>query len=159
MRLALLFSFLVACDPASPAACEEAAEIPGVLEIGTGESDYEPVSDGDDVKLAYGPQGGQHVWGSLRAEGIVSGLLADDDADPVVDFEVIEADGDVLGGYRQTPRHFDGALAGELELVGDTLILDWLEEGFEGLEVTIAAHLVDACGRELSAERAVTLRE
>jgi hypothetical protein len=39
------------------------------LEIGTGDiGEFVPVADGETVYLVRGPQGGQHVWVSLRAE-------------------------------------------------------------------------------------------
>jgi hypothetical protein len=41
----------------------------GTLELGTGEWRYEPLSDGDDVDLVRGAQGGVHVWLSMRAMG------------------------------------------------------------------------------------------
>jgi hypothetical protein len=41
----------------------------GTLELGTGEWRYEPISDGDDVDLIRGAQGGVHVWLSVHATG------------------------------------------------------------------------------------------
>ena len=53
----------VACGGESPVG-------EGTLEIGTGESQFEGLTDGQEVELIYGAQGGYHVWLSLRAEGI-----------------------------------------------------------------------------------------
>src|SRR4029434_4969109 len=40
------------------------------VELGTGESHFEELIDGQDVTLIHGPQGGWHVWMSLRAQEI-----------------------------------------------------------------------------------------
>jgi hypothetical protein len=59
--LALLAS---ACgEPAPPEPFE------GTLEIGTGETAFEPLSEEQEVPLVFGPQGGHHVWISFRVTG------------------------------------------------------------------------------------------
>jgi hypothetical protein len=40
---------------------------PPWLEVGTGEWQFEPLEDGQDVPLVFGSQGGYHVWVSYRA--------------------------------------------------------------------------------------------
>jgi hypothetical protein len=37
------------------------------LEVGTGSSDFEALTDGQSVQIIHGPQGGYHVWAALRA--------------------------------------------------------------------------------------------
>jgi hypothetical protein len=36
------------------------------LEVGTGISAFEPLTDGQSVSIIFGPQGGYHVWAALR---------------------------------------------------------------------------------------------
>jgi hypothetical protein len=36
------------------------------LEVGTGTSAFEPLTDGQSVSIIFGPQGGYHVWAALR---------------------------------------------------------------------------------------------
>ncbi|MCO4771196.1 MAG: hypothetical protein KDA24_14275 [Deltaproteobacteria bacterium] len=36
------------------------------VELGFGEESFEPITDGDVLSLAFGSQGGQHVWGAFR---------------------------------------------------------------------------------------------
>ncbi len=43
------------------------------LELGTGESMFEPLTDEQEVPLVAGPQGGHHVWLSLRVGGLSQG--------------------------------------------------------------------------------------
>ncbi len=50
--------------------CGAAERPPGIAcEVGTGRFAFEPVRDGDDVPIIFGPQGGYHVWGSARVRG------------------------------------------------------------------------------------------
>jgi hypothetical protein len=49
-------------DSADPCLVEDA-----VVEVGTGEVSFEPLEDGDEIVVINGPQGGQHILGSLRA--------------------------------------------------------------------------------------------
>ena len=44
----------------------------GAVELGTGETTYEPLSDGDPVVVINGPQGGQHILASVRTTGMSS---------------------------------------------------------------------------------------
>jgi hypothetical protein len=41
------------------------------VDVGTGESEFAPLADGDTVAKQHGPQGGYHVWISLRIDGKV----------------------------------------------------------------------------------------
>lgn len=42
--------------------CEDAS-----FEFGSGDSSFQPISDGEDLTMIHGPQGGWHLWGSVRA--------------------------------------------------------------------------------------------
>lgn len=52
---------------------------PPQAEIGTGDTAFEPLVDGQTVDLHMGCQGGYHVWGSVRARNL-------DPRSPVLDF-------------------------------------------------------------------------
>ncbi len=43
--------------------------------VGTGESSFDPLSEGDHLTPAWGPQGGQHLWASVRTTGLHPGSL------------------------------------------------------------------------------------
>lgn len=60
----------------------------GTVEIGTGETGFEPVADEESVPLVFGPQGGHHVWISFRVTGFSqSRVLMDLDVVPLSDQE------------------------------------------------------------------------
>lgn len=67
-------------------ACDEPSPPPGELlfELGTGEVGFEPLSDEQELELVAGPQGGHHVWVSLRVENLgADHVLMDLDAVPL----------------------------------------------------------------------------
>ncbi|MEW5852737.1 MAG: DUF2330 domain-containing protein [Myxococcota bacterium] len=59
--VALVAAVMSGCGTETPAP---------TVEIGTGESRYESLSDGQDVELVRGAQGGYHMWMSLRSQGL-----------------------------------------------------------------------------------------
>lgn len=67
MKAALLRSLLLGLVLA---ACGGPAPAPAELIIGTGETGFEPLAQDQDVTLVRGPQGGVHLWMSLRAQGL-----------------------------------------------------------------------------------------
>jgi hypothetical protein len=64
--LLLALGVISACDSpdAGPAAL--------VVELGTGETAFEPLRDGATLPLVAGPQGGHHVWLGFRVAGLAS---------------------------------------------------------------------------------------
>ena len=62
---------------------------PGVR-LGTGEIEFEPLEDGDDLVVIFGPQGGYHVLGSFQGAGFEAGDPHDlsDPSNPIVRFEL-----------------------------------------------------------------------
>lgn len=68
-----------ACRPLKPGAPE--------LQLGTGQTDYSPLTDGQTLMLEQGPQGGHHVWialrmKNLRQEGSTSTITSTVEGDP-----------------------------------------------------------------------------
>jgi hypothetical protein len=69
-----------ACRPANPG--------PPEVVLGTGQTDYAPLADGQSVQLELGPQGGHHFWlavrmKNLRQSGSTTALTSVLDGDPV----------------------------------------------------------------------------
>lgn len=60
---------LVAAGCMAAAAPEPMPDEP-VLELGTGTARFAPVSDGDELPMIRGAQGGWHVWASVRVTGM-----------------------------------------------------------------------------------------
>lgn len=66
LALALL---LTGCPAPSPARVGPGGATT-FLEVGTGETAFAALADGDDLELVYGPQGGYHVWGACGIYGV-----------------------------------------------------------------------------------------
>jgi hypothetical protein len=54
----------------APDACKPANAGPPVVQVGTGQTDYLPVTPGQTVQMEQGPQGGHHVWIAVRQENL-----------------------------------------------------------------------------------------
>jgi len=67
-RFALGAALAVVLAAASCGSEPAASEAP--LELGTGEWRFEPLTDGQEVWLVAGSQGGYHVWASFLSEGL-----------------------------------------------------------------------------------------
>ncbi|MFT7522102.1 MAG: hypothetical protein ACI9MC_004254 [Kiritimatiellia bacterium] len=58
----LAFLLTAACAPPEP-----------LIAIGSGELDWLQMTDGDEIEVVYGPQGGYHFYGSVRLANIEAG--------------------------------------------------------------------------------------
>jgi len=88
----------------------------GWAELGTGEWEFVPIEDGQDVPLVAGSQGGHHVWASLRTEGL--------DPDRVMlEIETQPADGSMPPEVSRVPVPFEPMEAGGARLLGWPAVL------------------------------------
>ncbi len=53
-----------------PDVCKPANAGPPVVQVGTGQTDYLPLTDGETVQAEQGPQGGHHIWIAVRQQNI-----------------------------------------------------------------------------------------
>lgn len=68
----LMAMMVAACDGSSSRGLHDAGDSePGTVELGSGESAYEPTTEGQHLMLYAGTQGGHHVWLSYRVEGLI----------------------------------------------------------------------------------------
>ncbi len=143
--------------PLSP--CEEAALTTPAAELGTGSTIFEPLEDGDTIEFIQGAQGGFHIYGSLRAQGVLPGNRDDltDPDNPMVRMQV-SRDGEPFGGFDFLPRPLKVRSDGQLELVGEIVILEVSDrDEAAGVEIVLEAELIDACGTDISDRRTLTL--
>lgn len=128
------------------------------VEVGTGNTVFEAVTDGQVVPYVQGPQGGWHVWGSLRMGGLIPGDPEDVSStdNPIVTFKV-QVDGADVGGFDALPRGFSPS-GDAFERVGDTLILQITESAqLEGSAAVLTATVTDTCGTTVEDARSVAL--
>lgn len=121
--------FLVAC--ATPATQNGHSAVS--LALGTGADRFEPLAPGGPLLAYKGPQGGFHVYLTLRASGIMPGdptlatsLCKTENANPCVEFTVTDlATGRTLDAYRALRAAFVAVpdAPGVLELHKSRLVI------------------------------------
>jgi hypothetical protein len=130
------------------------AEGPGTIVIGNGVVDpgsglvtYEPLSDGQDVLVVPGWQGGQHIWVILRAEDVATGCFFSPRYRLLDGDEVVEQ------------RFYGGEF---YELPGEDGLLEFPAFAFQvesedvhRRELELVVDGADACGNMLTASVAV----
>ncbi|MCA9494907.1 MAG: hypothetical protein KC621_33490 [Myxococcales bacterium] len=151
---------VAACDPEVEDACQQASTLSARLELGTGIEDFErPIADGDLVQVAYGMQGGQHVWMGVRTTGLLPGqhrTLGNDRDVPVFELQLLDEDGLVQG--EQTFDFFAmSGTAEEATLALGTFFVPFQDEGTKR-EWTLVGEGVDVCGTIVEDEHPVLLR-
>lgn len=127
-------------DPVPPTPFE------GTLEIGTGETGFEPVTDEQMVPFVFGPQGGHHVWISFRVTGF-------ERQEVLMDLDVVP-----LGDREPPPRASPVRLyMSELGDDGRYEYIGWpaqiADAGcYVGVPLSIRMTLTDPAGHEVSDE-------
>jgi hypothetical protein len=54
----------------TPDICKPLNAGPAVVQVGTGQTDFLPLTDGETIQAEQGPQGGHHVWIAVREENL-----------------------------------------------------------------------------------------
>ncbi len=145
------------------------------IEIGEGWTGFADLADGATLQVERGSQGGQHVWLSLRGDGMHPGSrdlsegLAKDDL-PWISFE-IESDEGIHSNENLLRQPLDEGDEG-WEFVERRISFrhwvvlpdDWAdiprserEAEMEAMEFVVRARVEDACGDTLEDERTVFL--
>jgi hypothetical protein len=108
-----------------------------------------------------GPQGGLHIYGSVRGQGLWGGRGSGiNENTPLLTYTVISDDGSVTGGFTGLAKTMDTLRGGGIERIGDLAVLGTFDAtAVEGVEVEIFAELSDSCGRSASARSRTRLEE
>ncbi|MEE2830631.1 MAG: hypothetical protein VX498_15695 [Myxococcota bacterium] len=119
---ATLLSALSGCEDS----CDELEGEEHWLEAGTGDQNFEALSEGQSVTAAWGSQGGQHVWGSLRAGGVHRGPLIrtpnNFESQPEITF-ALESEELLLGQFGPSNQTVFRRPDGSAEFVGGTVFI------------------------------------
>lgn len=107
------------------------------LALGTGETTFVPLVDGDAVELVHGPQGGYHTYVGFAATGLDGSAAWTADVVGWLD-GAIRATSAPLVVFRCD--HAEG----RLESAGALLVWDGQPEELDGQPITVEATLTDA---------------
>jgi len=165
VRVAALALLLAGCGADDPGGTDagpagfDAGDATPTVELGTGETEFEPLTDGQDLLYIRGPQNGFHFFGSMRVSGVDPGNPDDlsDPRNPTTEFRVYRgADRIDLMASRYT-QGLDPAMGADGHaMIGRLVILDNDEVAtLEGEMVRIELTVTDADGTSLSDERTI----
>ena len=126
-RVVLLLASLLLVSGCEPS-CEELSEETPTIEVGIGTESFEPIMEGAVLEAAWGNQGGQHIWSSLRGSGVHRGSALGSDATsaesrPSVRFAV-ESGESVLALYQVEHQMLSRTIEGG-EFVGATAFINF----------------------------------
>lgn len=161
-RLVWLALALAGCDKkeeeGSPS--DSVPDLSPEIELGTGETAFEPLADGDTIYIVYGPQGGYHFTVSMNVQGINAGdpNNLDDPSNPVTSFRAYR-DGEIIDLDASTYQQGIDPIIGEpgrYQMLGRRLILNYFPDTVEDLyddEVEVTVEVTDADGVSLTDTR------
>ena len=122
------------------------------VELGTGEIAFEPISEGQDLELIRGPQGGYHFLVSIRTKNLVGGDRGDlgNPTNPTITLDVVH-DGESLIIIGPITQGLDAAPVSERpfthQMTGRFAIVDVADdEQLEGEIVTLSVVVEDSEG-------------
>ena len=148
VRTAWLAGFTLATIAAI--ACGDTDSGPPIATLGTGDTAFEPLSDGDTIFVIQGPQGGFHVLGSVRVSGIDPGDPDDlqDPSNPTTTFRVfMGADRVDLDASSYTQGLDPVADSSQHEMIGRLVILDiQSDDELDGASLRVQVEVTPAAG-------------
>lgn len=148
-----------------PDICRPAKPGPPELILGTGQTDYAPLADGQTLQLEQGPQGGHHIWMAVRMKNLRQSGSTTTVTSMVVDGpQVLEPLAVVFS--------FDRDEGGYCKVYGLRYQMDVSGLGpdgqsipapnyrdFLGKTVTVTAEVVDSTGARASASKTIHLKD
>ena len=158
----LLMAWMACAEPEETSTKPESLGDP-LIELGTGEWEWESLEDVTEMPIIQGPQGGFHFLGSVRVSGIYPGdakNLADPN-NPTTAFSVLFNGEDITMSATYTQGLEQAPSAAEPfrhEMVGRFVIVDILaDEELENAEVELGVTVTDVFGTELHATQQVAV--
>jgi hypothetical protein len=148
-----------------PDICRPAKPGPPEVILGTGQTDYAPLTDGQTLQLEQGPQGGHHVWMALRMKNLRQAGSTTTVTSTVVDgplvlepLAVVFAFDRDEGGYcKLYGLRYQVDVSG-LSSDGQSIPApDY--RSFLGKTMTVTAEVVDSTGARASASKTIHLAD
>ena len=157
--MALIALGLWGCGSDKIEECETLATVSASIEVGTGATEFTPI--GPETGFELGPQGGWHVYASIRTVGLYPGVLGEfDETAPQISYRLENEAGEMVGGFEGLPKPMRGLGNNTAEIIGEFAVLAFDDASLaEGLPVTIIAKVEDACGKLVETSTRTILSE
>jgi len=140
---------------------DSADAAPAAVTVGTGYDAFESLTDGDDIYVVQGPQGGFHVFGSFWATGIDPGDPDNlqDPGNPSSEFRVFDSGTRIdiveANGFTQGLEPIDGTPG--VGTIGRFVILDITDDAqLDGHTIRLEVTVTDVHGATASDARTLT---
>lgn len=135
-------------------ACSPCPSGPPSLALGTGQTHFEPLTDGDPLDMLRGPQGGFHVFGSLQLTELVGGSGPIETDIPHVGFSLVTDEQEEVAAWATRPLWVpDGELIGQLVVFSHPV-----PPSLDGVGATFSAEVTDRCDSTASDAVSVVLQ-
>ena len=139
----------------------EGSDVPPEVILGSGVDAFDPLADGDDLGIVQGPQGGFHVYGSVRAVGLDPGdpenLYAE--SNPTTTFTAYNGDVRVDLGASTYQQGLDPGPEPYYQMIGRLVILDIASPAeLDGVTLRIEVVITDVDGVSAGDQRMVVAR-
>ena len=149
---AFFLAAAIGCGPASAKIAE--------AQLGTGVSLFEALNEGDTVYIVHGPQGGFHVFGSVRVKGIEPGDRMDlgSAKNPSTDFQVFRDAERIDAGVASFTLGLDPVPGTNFyEIIGRFVILNISSQAeLDGLSIRVSVTVKDVNGQSAHDEKTLT---
>jgi hypothetical protein len=142
-------------------AADGGGDLPPEVILGTGLDAFVPLADGDDVTIVQGPQGGFHVYGSVRAAGLFPGNPDDlyADCNPTTEFRAYQGDVRVDLGASTYRQGLDPGPEPYYQMIGRLVILDIDSPAqLDGVSLRLEVTILDHDGLSAADQRLVVAR-
>jgi hypothetical protein len=148
------------CEPAiTEDLCPEAATYSPTLELGTGELAFTEIAPEDILVPAWGPQGGQHIWATIRTTGLNPGVACSTDINqPVEALITLDFPEHEEGPYSFTQELYLTGPPENAEQLGITAFvcvydIAWAHQELLSIPATLSVSATDSCGTTVSDSR------
>jgi hypothetical protein len=160
--MSLLLIAWLGCADKQPAESTSKDLGPLLVELGTGEWEWEPLEAGGEIPVIQGPQGGFHLLGSVRVSGIEAGSADDlsDPLNPTTTFSVW-VDGENIAPSSRFVQGLDESSANARpfhhEMIGRFVIMNIAsDDELDGVELELSVAVQDVHGTETNTSLLLT---
>jgi len=169
VTIAALLVAVVACgdsDPGVPDATPppDAMETPDLVELGTGTTAWEPLTQNQELPLYAGPQGGHHFIVHARIKDMIPGDVAvpGELGNPITKFQAFDSEGIEVNlfvppyrlGYEDGGDGWDYMASGHLLVISETEV-----DRLFGATITIEVYVTDAADTASRDSRSILVVE
>lgn len=148
-----------------PDICRPSKPGPPEVILGTGQTDYAPLTDGQELQLEQGPQGGHHIWMAVRMKNLRQSGSTTTVSSTVVDGPQVLAPLAVVFTFDRDEGNYCKVSGLRYQVDVSGLAADGSSipapdyKSFLGKTLTVTAEVVDSTGARASGSKIVHLKD